>query len=97
MQHNYGVAELEKRIYATRMVKRQSKQKQQKWFKAVRGSYIPNSTAGWLTYIPYLAYLIFAIYVGTAQTSSYALAILFIVPNLVAAFAVMTYIAARKS
>lgn len=46
------------------MVKRQKRQKAQKnntWFIKVRGSYLPNSWQGWLTYIPYMALLIIAL------------------------------------
>ncbi len=67
------------------------------WFVKVRGSYLPASSAGWWTYIPYLAYLIFSLFVGVHDTSNKALAVLFIVPNWVAAAVVMSYIAARKS
>ncbi len=67
------------------------------WFTQVRGSYLPNSSAGWLMYAPFVAYLIFTSIVGVNDTSSLPIAILFIVPNWVAAAAVMTYIAARKS
>jgi uncharacterized MAPEG superfamily protein len=67
------------------------------WFVSVRGSYLPASSAGWWTYIPFVAYLIFTLIVGINDTSSSAVAILFIVPNWVAAAVVMTYIAARKS
>jgi hypothetical protein len=80
----------------TKKTKRR-KAKSGTWFMAVRGSYIPSSSAGWWTYVPYVAYLLFALIVGLKDTSSTALAILFIVPNWVAASVVMTYIASRKS
>jgi hypothetical protein len=67
------------------------------WFVAMRGSYLPASSAGWWTYVPFVAYLISTLIVGINDTSSSAVAILFIVPNWVAATTVMTYIAARKS
>jgi hypothetical protein len=67
------------------------------WFIAVRGSYLPNNTAGWLTYIPFLGYLLLTLIVAFNQTDSNGLAILFIIPNWVAAAAVMTWIAQRKS
>ena len=73
------------------------KAKQGAWFVAVRGSYLPTSSAGWWTYIPFVAYLILTLIVGVSDTSSSTVAILFIVPNWVAAAAVMTYIAVRKS
>ena len=67
------------------------------WFVPVRGSYLPTSTAGWLTYIPFVAYLVFTLVVGMNDFSSYAISVLFVVPNWVAATVVMSYIAARKS
>jgi hypothetical protein len=78
------------------MAKNKKKEKN-KWFVAVRGSYLPSITIGWLTYIPFLAYLLFAVIAGASKTDSTALAILFIVPNWVAAAVVMTYLAAHKS
>ncbi len=74
-----------------------NKKKQNVWFKKIRGSYLPASTTGWLTYVPFIAYLCFAYTIGVKDTGSAALAILFIIPNWVAAVAVMTFIAARKS
>jgi hypothetical protein len=76
---------------------RYPKAKKGAWFIRVRGSYLPASASGWLTYIPYAGYLIFTLVVGWKNVSSHGLAILFIVPNWIAATAVMTWIAARKS
>ena len=67
------------------------------WFVPVRGSYLPYSPQGWLTYIPFTAYLVFTLIAGLNNTDSWQMATLFIVPNWVAAAAVMTWIAARKS
>jgi hypothetical protein len=36
------------------------KNKKDKWFTSVRGSYLPRSSAGWLTYIPYFTFLLFS-------------------------------------
>lgn len=66
-------------------------------FIAVRGSYLPNNWLGWLTYLPFTAYLLFTLYFGWHDTDSYPRAVLFIVPNWVAATAVMTWIAKRAS
>ena len=71
--------------------------KNTKWFKKVRGSYIPNSWEGALTYIPYVAYLLASylyamLYFGYSATSLFI-----IVPNWVAAVAIMNYIASKKS
>jgi hypothetical protein len=77
--------------------KRSKSKKSDAWFKSVRGSYLPASAAGWLTYIPFVAYLALSVVLGIRDTSSNGLAVLFIVPNWVAAAAVMTWIASRKS
>ena len=67
------------------------------WFRKIRGSYLPSSQAGWLTYLPYVAYLI-GVFVFVLQAHyNFWLAIFVIVPNWVAASAVLTWIAARKS
>lgn len=76
---------------------RRPKAKPGAWFIPLRGSYLPASPAGWWTYLPFLAYLIFTLVVGINDTSSTSVAILFIVPNWVAAVVVMTYLAAKKS
>jgi len=74
-----------------------SKTKKQAWFIPVRGSYLPNSWQGWLTYLPFTAYLIFSLFIGWTETSSRAVAILYIVPNWVAVAVIMTWIARRTS
>lgn len=67
------------------------------WFVAVRGSYLPVSWQGWLTYLPFTAYLVFAMIVGTQTTHAVGETILFVVPNWVAATIVMTWLAKRTS
>lgn len=81
------------------MFKRGKRPKARKgaWFVPVRGSYLPASTAGWLTYIPFVAYLVFTLVVGLNNESPWTMSVLFIVPNWIAATVAMTYIAARKS
>jgi hypothetical protein len=76
---------------------KQPKPKPGAWFIPVRGSYLPASPAGWLSYVPFIAYLVFVLVGGLHETSSLARAVLFIVPNWVAAMVIMTYVAARKS
>lgn len=73
------------------------KTKKGAWFVSLRGSYIPCSWQGWLSYIPFTAYLVFAVVMGWQETDNPAKAILFIVPNWVAAVAVMTWLAKRTS
>jgi len=73
------------------------KSKSNKWFVPVRGSYLPNNKMGWLTYIPFVSYLVFAWAIGWRDTDSASMAVLFIVPNWVAAVVIMTWIAKRTS
>ena len=73
------------------------KSKKQNWFKPVRGSYIPNNWKGWLTYVPFVAYLVVSFYYGWYIINGKAEGFFVIVPNWVAATAVMTWIAKRTS
>jgi len=81
------------------MVHKRTKLKVKKgaWFVAIRGSYLPVSPEGWLTYIPFTAYLVFSLIVGFAYTGNTLKAILWVFPNWVAAAVVMTWIAKRTS
>ncbi len=67
------------------------------WFVPLRGSYLPYSWQGWLTYIPFTAYLVYTLIVAFAYTGNNLKAVLWIVPNWVAAAVVMTWIAKQKS
>lgn len=73
------------------------KSKDQKWFIPVRGSYLPNNWLGWLTYLPFTSYLVFSVVVGWRYSFNKYEAILFIVPNWVAAVVIMTWLAKRTS
>jgi hypothetical protein len=73
------------------------KHKKGAWFVKFRGSYIPVNTKGWLTYIPYVAYMVYTIIVAFAYTGNNFKAMLWIVPNFVAAAVIMTWIAKRTS
>jgi len=81
------------------MVKKTPKIKHRKgaWFVQLRGSYIPISWQGWLTYIPFVVYLAYSLIVAFDYTGNTLKAILWIVPNWVAAAVVMTWIAKRTS
>lgn len=68
-----------------------------KWFKKVRGSYIPVATQGWLCYIPYVGFLILS-YLYVMSTFGYSLlSLLIILPNWVAAAAVMSWFASKRA
>lgn len=71
--------------------------KQKKWYIKVRGSYLPISKEGWLTYIPFLVFLIVVPVIAVMNTDSIAIAMLLVIPNWIAAGAVMTYIGSQKS
>lgn len=73
------------------------KHKKGAWFVQLRGSYIPVSGKGWLTYIPYLAYLVYTVIVALNYTGNNFKAVLWIVPNFVAAAVIMTWFAKRTS
>jgi hypothetical protein len=73
------------------------KTKKDVWFVRVRGSYLPASPEGWLLYIPFAAYLILTLVIAVRGESSIGLALLFVVPNWIAAAVIMTWIAIRKS
>ena len=67
------------------------------WFAPVRGSYLPVSWQGWLTYIPFVGYLALSALVASRYAHGTIQAILWIVPNWVAATVVMTWIARGTS
>ena len=77
------------------MPKRTAKLKHRKgaWYAPLRGSYIPVSWQGWLTYIPFVGYLIYSLVVAINYTGNGFKAVLWIVPNWVAALIVMTWVA----
>jgi hypothetical protein len=68
-----------------------------KWFKKVRGSYIPNTWQGLLSYFPYVLYLVLAYYYSMVYYGYSLTSLFIIVPNWVAAVAVMTWIASKRS
>jgi len=71
--------------------------RKQKWFIRVRGSYLPNNAKGWLTYIPYLSYLVGVLEFVLARQYDFWISMYIVVPNWIAAAAVMNWIAARTS
>ncbi len=73
------------------------KSNKSKWFKQVRGSYIPISWKGWLTYIPYICFLGVSAGVVKANASSSIEAAIGVVPYWVSALVIMSWIAKRKS
>lgn len=68
-----------------------------RWFIKVRGSYLPNSWQGWLTYVPYAAYVIGVLLFALDNTSDWLHAVPLIVPNWLVALIAMTWVAEHKS
>lgn len=67
------------------------------WFYKVRGSYLPATWQGRLTYVPFVAFLLWSLTYIFNTTDSVATAILLAFPAWVASAIVMTWIAANKS
>lgn len=80
-----------------RNTKRVPRPKNGAWFVAVRGSFLPCSWQGWLTYAPFTLYLLYSLWVAFEYTGNNLKAVLWVVPNWVAATVVMTWIAQQKS
>lgn len=74
-----------------------NKQSSKKWFIKVRGSYLPNSRQGRLTYIPFIAYLVAVMLTISDQTAAWPMKIMMISVQFVAAAVVMTWVAASHS
>ncbi|MBP9738238.1 hypothetical protein KBD20_00975 [Candidatus Saccharibacteria bacterium] len=71
--------------------------KKHKWFKKVRGSYLPCSWQGWALYVPFVLFLVTVLFVALRGQESVTDALLVILPQFVAATVVMTWAAQRKS
>jgi len=67
------------------------------WFIRVRGSYLPSSWQGWLSYIPFVAFLIWTLVWAVNSTSSLATIVFTVFPAWIAAAVVMTWLATRMS
>jgi hypothetical protein len=68
-----------------------------KWFKKVRGSYLPSSWQGWLTYIPFIFLLVGSVILTKVHTSSDWYIILQVFADWVTIAVVMTWFASIKS
>lgn len=73
------------------------KSKKDKWFTPVRGSYLPNNWKGWLTYIPFTAFLFFSGWYDWHHNDNHGMAVLIISADWVAGVVVMTWVAKRTS
>ena len=79
------------------MVKNSNVALSEAWFKPLRHSYIPINYIGALTYVPYVAYLLFSLYEPLKYLHPQALALLVVIPNWLAASAILTKLAKYKS
>lgn len=70
---------------------------QKPWFRKVRGSYLPDSWQAWVLYIPYTAYVVGVAVFVYGRGDNLWEALFTLVPNWVAALAIMTWIAERTS
>ena len=80
----------------TKKKKSSQKSNSDAWFKYLRGSYIPVHWKGWLTYVPYVAYLYLS-YVLLVPNRPVIDTLVFLVPYWVAGVIVMHWIAKIKS
>lgn len=63
------------------------------WFIKVRGSYLPNSWQGWLSYVPYVMFLIYSANYGKNNYDELYNSVLFVATQWLAAAIVMTWFA----
>ena len=68
-----------------------------KWFIKVRGSYLPATWQAWLSYIPFIAYLVGCIWWTKSQTSSTIFLVYLVVIQWLVAAGLMTWLAKRTS
>lgn len=79
------------------MAQKKRAKKSKKWFTKVRGSYLPNSRQGWLSYIPYTLYLLVAMVFALHYKHPTGSAVLIILPFWLAGAVLMTWFAERNS
>lgn len=78
-------------------MKKMPKPKKGAWFIKVRGSYLPCSWQGWLTYIPFLIFLLTVLVAAVRTQHSVSDVFYMVFPQWVAAVVVMTWVANNKS
>jgi hypothetical protein len=67
------------------------------WFYKVRGSYLPATWQGWLTYVPFVLFLMTVLMAAIRTQHSVSDVFYMVFPQWVAAAVVMTWVAARKA
>ncbi|MDB5175234.1 MAG: hypothetical protein JWM81_92 [Candidatus Saccharibacteria bacterium] len=78
------------------MKKQPVKKKSAAWFTAARGSYLPKTWQSLIIYVPYFAYLLYTAF-ASFKYARPALAVLYIVPNWIAAAVVATWFAKQHA
>lgn len=68
-----------------------------KWFKPVRGSFLPCAWQGWLLYLPYVVLLIGGIIALQHYTSNVGFTIMLYIPWVIAWAVVFEWLARRLS
>lgn len=78
-------------------MKKNAKNNNKKWFKKVRGSYLPNSWQGMLTYTVFLLYLLTVLITAFNTQEEFAGYLFFVFPQFVAAAVAITFVASKNS
>lgn len=68
-----------------------------KWFKKIRGSYIPRTREGWLLYIPYTLLLVSVYWFAMSQFGYSIASLLLVIAGWVFVATGMTFFAAKRS
>lgn len=79
------------------MATKHRKNSRKTWFREIRGSYLPSSWQGWLSYVPYTAYIVGILVFALQNSVDLLHAIPIIVPNWLVALITMTWLAEHKS
>ena len=74
-----------------------NKKTKKRWFRPVRGSYLPDATEGWLSYIPFVFYLLASFFVTKDLKLSLLVRIYLIAVQWAFAGLFMTWIAKHNS
>lgn len=73
------------------------KSKNDTWFIKTRGSYLPVSLMGWLTYVPFILFLAFSLWAVQQHTNNILGGLFDVIPYWVSAAVIMHWIGSLKS
>ena len=73
------------------------KKSKNKWFKPVRGSYLPANSSGWLTYLPFIAFMLVTFFLTRKLNVSESAKVYLIAVQWAFVGFVMTWVAKQKS